>query len=168
MTTPVLSYEELSQIAFYAGEAICHSDPNYALEFEKLAYPANVLALANEVIATRALLATQKPVAVVDVQSGRPDNHKFAWCLTLAAHALPDDVYNLYTHPAPSIPAEVPEPVAVVYHHLHALLRECRFALDELISKKPTLGGLLCGSTTLGNLRAELYKFRESKEDAKS
>lgn len=53
---------------------------------------------------TRALLSAyeQEPVAVVDVQSGRPDNHKFAWCLTRAAHALPDGVYNLHTQPAPS------------------------------------------------------------------
>lgn len=43
---------------------------------------------------------------------------------------------------------------------LEALLRECRAALDALIENKPTLSGLLCGSTTLGNLRASLYRFR--------
>ncbi|HGL3854499.1 TPA: hypothetical protein ACKE3U_003828 [Klebsiella aerogenes] len=42
------------------------------------------------------------------------------------------------------------------------LLRECRLALDELISKKPALGGFLCGSTTLGNLRAGLHAFRSN------
>jgi hypothetical protein len=41
-----------------------------------------------------------------------------------------------------------------------ALLRECRAALDSLISQKPTFAGLLCGSTTLGNLRAELGVYR--------
>jgi hypothetical protein len=34
-----LSDDELSQIAFYAGEAICHPDPNYAIEFQNLSYP---------------------------------------------------------------------------------------------------------------------------------
>ena len=41
-----------------------------------------------------------------------------------------------------------------------ALLRECRAALDSLISQKPTLAGLVCGSTTLGNLRASMYNYR--------
>lgn len=40
-------------------------------------------------------------------------------------------------------------------------LRECRQALDALITNKPTLAGLLCGSTTLGNLKASLYQFRK-------
>lgn len=38
-----------------------------------------------------------------------------------------------------------------------ALLRECRSALDDLLGKRPGLAGLLCGSTTLGNLKAELH-----------
>ena len=41
-----------------------------------------------------------------------------------------------------------------------ALLRECRLALDELLKKKPMMAGLVCGSTTLGNLRASLYEYR--------
>lgn len=41
-----------------------------------------------------------------------------------------------------------------------ALLRECRLAIDELIKKKPMLASLVCGSTTLGNLRASLYEYR--------
>ena len=40
------------------------------------------------------------------------------------------------------------------------LLRECRSALDDLIKKKPGIEALLCGSTTLGNLRASLYDYR--------
>lgn len=81
-----LSDDELSQIVFYAGEAICHPDPNYALEFEKLSHPANVLALANEVIASRMLLAgmDSEPVvtdamalafhqAITDGSAGRDD-----------------------------------------------------------------------------------------------
>lgn len=41
-----------------------------------------------------------------------------------------------------------------------ALLRECRAALDSLIEQKPTIAGLVCGSTTLGNLKAELSAYR--------
>lgn len=40
------------------------------------------------------------------------------------------------------------------------LLRECRAAIDSLIAQKPTLAGVLCGSTTLGNLKASLYDYR--------
>lgn len=46
------------------------------------------------------------------------------------------------------------------YEDQAALLRECRAALDDLIRQKPTMAGLLCGSTTLGNLRAELGAYR--------
>jgi hypothetical protein len=49
---------------------------------------------------------------------------------------------------------------AVLMNEQAALLRECRFALDCLLEKKPTLAALVCGSTTLGNLRASLYDYR--------
>lgn len=49
---------------------------------------------------------------------------------------------------------------SVLLNEQAALLRECRAALDSLIAQKPTLAGLVCGSTTLGNLRAELGKYR--------
>jgi len=42
------------------------------------------------------------------------------------------------------------------------LLRECRSALDSLIKQRPNMAGLLCGSTTLGNLRAGLGAYRPS------
>jgi len=41
-----------------------------------------------------------------------------------------------------------------------ALLRECRIAIDSLLQQKPALAGLICGSTTLGNLKASLYEYR--------
>ena len=41
-----------------------------------------------------------------------------------------------------------------------ALLRECRAALDSLIAQKPTIAAFVCGSTTLGNLKAELSAYR--------
>lgn len=49
---------------------------------------------------------------------------------------------------------------SVLMNEQAALLRECRAALDSLIAQKPTLAGLLCGSTTLGNLKAELGAYR--------
>lgn len=51
---------------------------------------------------------------------------------------------------------------SVLLNEQAALLRECRAALDSLLTQKPTLAGLLCGSTTLGNLRAELFSYRPS------
>lgn len=45
------------------------------------------------------------------------------------------------------------------------LLRECRAALDSLLNQKSELNSLVCGSTTLGNLRAELYEYRAQTKD---
>jgi hypothetical protein len=41
-----------------------------------------------------------------------------------------------------------------------ALLRECRMALDHLLRDKPMLAAKVCGTTTLGNLRAMLHEYR--------
>jgi len=49
---------------------------------------------------------------------------------------------------------------SVLMNEQAALLRECRSALDSLIQQKPQLATLLCGSTTLGNLKASLYGYR--------
>ncbi|MGT8740590.1 DUF3850 domain-containing protein [Klebsiella oxytoca] len=38
------------------------------------------------------------PVATLDVQSGRPDGHKFALAYSSATHKLPNGVYFLYCH----------------------------------------------------------------------
>ncbi|EIN8656089.1 TPA: DUF551 domain-containing protein [Citrobacter freundii] len=62
--------EELEQIIFFAGEATCHPDPNYWLEFEKLAQPGVVLELAR--IALASLEA--KPVAWTDEEELRDAN----------------------------------------------------------------------------------------------
>ena len=40
-----------------------------------------------------------------------------------------------------------------------ALLSECRAALESLIAKTPALAGVVHGSTTLGNLKAELFAY---------
>lgn len=45
------------------------------------------------------------------------------------------------------------------YENAVAALRECRFALDSLLEANPKLAGQVHGSTTLGNLRAEVGAF---------
>jgi hypothetical protein len=79
-----------------------------------------------------------------------------------------------YTTPPAAPMTEFEEAVAAVDNTLHhaidhwqgkaseqaVLLRECRFAIDTLIEKKPAFAMLLCGSTTLGNLRASLHDYR--------
>ena len=49
---------------------------------------------------------------------------------------------------------------SVLLNEQAALLRECRAAIASLIKQKPALAGLVCGSTTLGNLKASLYEYR--------
>lgn len=39
-----------------------------------------------------------------------------------------------------------------------SLLRECFIAVDALLTKRPILAAVTVGSTTLGNLRAELLR----------
>jgi len=48
-------------------------------------------------------LEKQEPVAVVDIQRGRGDGKKFVLVYTGAGHALVDDVYQLFTRPAPAV-----------------------------------------------------------------
>jgi len=70
----------------------------------------------------------------------------------------------LYTAPQKPLILSMEEAVAagdaVLMNEQASLLRECRAALDSLIAQKPTLAGLVCGSTTLGNLKAELHAYR--------
>ncbi|MGE2346569.1 hypothetical protein [Enterobacter asburiae] len=103
-----LSDDLLGQIAFYAGEAICHPDPNYALEYQKLAYPANVLALVNEVIASRALLAAHEQEPVADVVAWSHPQHPQQTC-NIRWRRFDVAPGPLYTHPAPvpSVPDEM-------------------------------------------------------------
>lgn len=51
MTTLTTAY--LQQLVFFAGEATCHPDVNYLLEFERLASPGIVLELAQQVLTLR-------------------------------------------------------------------------------------------------------------------
>ena len=61
---------------------------------------------------------------------------------------------------APTMDDAIAAGDSVIMNEQAALLRECRAALDSLIKQRPTLAGLLCGSTTLGNLKAELGAYR--------
>lgn len=49
---------------------------------------------------------------------------------------------------------------SVLLNEQAMLLRECRAALDDLVKKKPGIEALLCGSTTIGNLRVSLGAHR--------
>lgn len=102
-----LTDEELAELAFYAGESTSHSDPNYLLSFESLATGSSVLSIVIELQERRK--ADSEPVATLDVQSGRPDGHKFSLAYSSVAHKLPDDVYFLYRHAqqAPVVPDDV-------------------------------------------------------------
>ncbi|EIZ3826400.1 hypothetical protein MN350_004621 [Escherichia coli] len=51
MTAITTAY--LQQLVFFAGEATCHPDANYLLEFERLASPGIVLELAQQVLTLR-------------------------------------------------------------------------------------------------------------------
>ena len=95
-----LTDEELAELAFYAGESTSHSDPNYLLSFESLATGSSVLSIVIELQERRK--ADSEPVATLDVQSGRPDGHKFSLAYSSVAHKLPDDVYFLYRHAQPA------------------------------------------------------------------
>lgn len=57
-----LTDEELAELAFYAGESTCHPDPNYWLEFEKLARPGAVLNLVEELQEHRKAAMDSEPV----------------------------------------------------------------------------------------------------------
>ncbi|HHT0123776.1 TPA: hypothetical protein ACTW2L_001325 [Raoultella planticola] len=102
-----LTDEELAELAFYAGESTSHSDPNYLLSFESLATGSSVLSIVIELQERRK--ADSEPVATLDVQSGRPDGHKFSLAYSSVAHKLPDDVYFLYRHAqqAPVVPKSI-------------------------------------------------------------
>lgn len=69
---------------------------------------------ADEIESDLRILVSQErdnrePVAIVDIQSGRSDGNKLAIVFTRAVHALPDDVYSLYTAPpAPVVTKECP------------------------------------------------------------
>ncbi|NUL35084.1 hypothetical protein [Kosakonia sacchari] len=71
-----------------------------------------------------------KPVAILDVQSGRPDGNKFALVYSSAAHKLPDDVYYLHTAP--------PATVAVPDEDASRELFEAWFAADCSFDKSPS------------------------------
>lgn len=61
---------------------------------------------------------------------------------------------------APTPAPQVASKAELTDENLVALLAECRFALDDLLLKKPMFASMVCGSTSLGNLRAMLHQYR--------
>lgn len=49
---------------------------------------------------------------------------------------------------------------SVLLNEQAALLRECRLAIDDLLKQKPMMAAMVCGTDTLGNLRAHMYAYR--------
>ncbi len=78
----------------------------------QLEYSSTLAELSEGIRALQPAASLPKPVATLDVQSGRPDGKKFALVYSSAAHELPDDVYHLYTEPQ-SHPYTVPDEISV-------------------------------------------------------
>ncbi|MBQ5149449.1 hypothetical protein FDK32_16370 [Citrobacter freundii] len=103
MTT--ITREQLEQIIFFAGEATCHPDPNYWLEFEKLAPPGVVLELA------RIALASSHATPIYQVQYGqqwrdvtkeRYEDHRDHGSPTRIVYATPQPVQDSEAQAAPA------------------------------------------------------------------
>lgn len=106
-----ITREKLSQIIFFAGEATIHPDPNYWLEFEKLATPGVVFELAR--IALERMNA--KPIAYTDAEELRfPHATGDMWPVPLG-HGMD---LPLFTIP--------PAPVAIKDHQIRELVNELR------------------------------------------
>lgn len=88
--------------------AVVHRDNTKGMERQwdnlndRYAGPEIVKAIAQLALSALGSEPGKQPVAVLDVQSCRPDGHKFALLYSSAAHKLPDDVYLLYPHAQPS------------------------------------------------------------------
>lgn len=52
---------------------------------------------------------------------------------------------------------------SIVIEDQARLLRQCRYALEQLLEDNPKLVGRVYGSTTLGNLKAELAQYRSER-----
>ncbi|HHL2729206.1 TPA: hypothetical protein ACQ4J9_001833 [Yersinia enterocolitica] len=90
-------------------------------------------------------LKALEPVAIVDIQHGRPDGNLFALTFTRAGHALKDDVYELFTA---AKPAEIPR-------HIYSML------VNEL-RDVPAIGckrELIIGVLNRHGITAELVQF---------
>lgn len=66
-----LTDEELEEIAFYAGESICHPDPNYQLGFESLATGHSVLSIVRDLQERRKAAMDSEPMAEITEDLGR-------------------------------------------------------------------------------------------------
>jgi len=97
--------------------------------------------------------------AYIEMQLGKPVAAPVQEPVTLKSLTAKAGV-NLPEQYIPTMDEAIAAGDGVLMTEQADLLRECRSALDSLIQKKPQLAGLLCGTTTLGNLKASLYAYR--------
>ncbi|HHH9803729.1 TPA: DUF551 domain-containing protein [Klebsiella quasipneumoniae] len=108
LTSEILDDETLAELIAFRRSRVEYCQKE-GLPYQKALHDSMMLAL-EELQERRK--ADSEPVATLDVQSGRPDGHKFSLAYSSVAHKLPDDVYFLYRHtqPAPVVPEEKPIP----------------------------------------------------------
>ncbi|EPE9249872.1 hypothetical protein ACX2XI_000186 [Klebsiella variicola] len=102
LTSEILDDETLAELIAFRRSRVEYC-PKEGLPYQKALHDSMMLAL-EELQERRK--ADSEPVATLDVQSGRPDGHKFSLAYSSVAHKLPDDVYFLYRHaqPVPVVP----------------------------------------------------------------
>lgn len=105
LTSEILDDETLAELIAFRRSRVEYC-PKEGLPYQKALHDSMMLAL-EELQERRK--ADSEPVATLDVQSGRPDGHKFSLAYSSVAHKLPDDVYFLYRHAqqAPVVPDDV-------------------------------------------------------------
>lgn len=94
LTSEILDDETLAELIAFRRSRVEYC-PKEGLPYQKALHDSMMLAL-EELQECRK--ADSEPVATLDVQSGRPDGHKFSLAYSSVAHKLPDDVYFLYRH----------------------------------------------------------------------
>lgn len=101
LTSEILDDETLAELIAFRRSRVEYC-PKEGLPYQKALHDSMMLAL-EELQERRK--ADSEPVATLDVQSGRPDGHKFSLAYSSVAHKLPDDVYFLYRHAQqPAVP----------------------------------------------------------------
>lgn len=92
--------ESLSNMLWYAEESVCHPDPNYRCEFERLATPDVVAGLIREVQQYRKAAIDNKPVAYTsNTELTFKDGFGEIWCSPLLYGA--DIALYLCASPSP-------------------------------------------------------------------
>ncbi|EJR0225599.1 hypothetical protein [Raoultella planticola] len=112
LTSEILDDETLAELIAFRRSRVEYC-PKEGLPYQKALHDSMMLAL-EELQERRK--ADSEPVATLDVQSGRPDGHKFSLAYSSVAHKLPDDVYFLYRHAQqPVVPDEMSFEAAISF-----------------------------------------------------